>query len=78
MSLGAFARGYASKHTRWPARVPGKVGADPWTLFCVECAQKMRITTAAPALEGRETRIYGCACGHSERISVVLGGGFRT
>ena len=48
------------------------VRADPWTLFCVECARKMRIVTASPAEKGRETRIYKCACGHSERIDLAL------
>jgi lysyl-tRNA synthetase class I len=48
------------------------VRADPWTLFCAECSQKMRVMTATPALEGRETRTYECVCGHSERINVVL------
>jgi len=45
------------------------VRADPWTLFCAECSQKMRVMTATPAQEGRETRTYECVCGHSERIS---------
>jgi hypothetical protein len=39
------------------------VRADPWTLFCAECSRKMRITTATPAQDGRETRTYECACG---------------
>ena len=37
--------------------------ADSWTLFCPECAQKMRIIMAIPAQGGRETRTYDCACG---------------
>src|SRR3954463_12591298 len=46
--------------------------ADPWTLFCAECSQKMRVLTATPAQEGRETRTYKCVCGHSERINVAI------
>ena len=34
------------------------VRADPWTLFCAECSRKMRIMTATPAQDGRETRTY--------------------
>ena len=30
------------------------VRPDPWTLFCAECSQKMRVMTATPAQEGRE------------------------
>jgi hypothetical protein len=48
------------------------VRADPWTLFCAECSQKMRVSTATPAQEGRETRTYECVCGHSERINVAI------
>jgi RNA polymerase sigma-70 factor (ECF subfamily) len=48
------------------------VRTDPWTLFCVDCARRMRIVTASPAEKGRETRIYKCACGHSERIDLAL------
>jgi lysyl-tRNA synthetase class I len=50
----------------------GEVRADPWTLFCIECSQKMKIMMAIPAREGRETRTYKCACGHSEEIDVTL------
>jgi RNA polymerase sigma-70 factor, ECF subfamily len=46
--------------------------SDPWILFCVECSKKMKITRAMPAQEGRETRTYECACGHSERIDLAL------
>jgi len=46
--------------------------ADPWTLFCSECSQKMRIIMVAPALAERETRTYECAYGHRERINVPL------
>jgi lysyl-tRNA synthetase class I len=54
-------------------RVPDQVvHADPWTLFCAKCSQKMRIMMATPAQEGRETRNYECACGHSERINLAL------
>jgi lysyl-tRNA synthetase class I len=48
------------------------VRADPWTLFCAECSRKMRITTATPAQDGRETRTYECACGHGERLNVAI------
>ena len=48
------------------------VRADPWTLFCAECSQKMRVLTATPAQDGRETRTYECVCGHSERINVAI------
>ena len=48
------------------------VPADPWILFCVECARKMRIMTASPAEKGRKSRVYRCACGHSERIDLAL------
>ena len=48
------------------------VRADPWTLFCAECSQKMTVSTATPAQEGRETRTYECVCGHSERINVAI------
>ena len=30
------------------------VDADPWTLFCAECSQKMRVMRATPAQEGRK------------------------
>jgi len=46
--------------------------AESWTLFCPECAQKMRIIMAAPAQNGRETRTYECAYGHREGINVAL------
>ena len=36
------------------------VRPDPWTLFCAECSQKMKIMRATPAQEGRETRTYEC------------------
>jgi hypothetical protein len=48
------------------------VRPDPWTLFCAECSQKMRIMMATPEQAGRETRTYECVCGHRERISVLL------
>jgi hypothetical protein len=54
---------------RFPDRV---VRPDSWTLFCAKCSQKMRIMMAMPAQEGRETRTYACACGHSERINLAL------
>jgi hypothetical protein len=46
--------------------------ADSWTLFCPECAQKMRIIMAEPAQEGMETRTYECVYGHQERITAAL------
>jgi lysyl-tRNA synthetase class I len=46
--------------------------ADSWTLFCPECAQKMRIIMATPALDGKATRTYECAYGHRERIVAAL------
>jgi lysyl-tRNA synthetase class I len=54
-------------------RLPDQVvRADPWTLFCVECSQKMKIMTATPSQDGRETRTYECACGHRESIDVAI------
>ena len=54
-------------------RLPDQVVlADAWTLFCAECSHKMRIIMAMPAQEGRETRTYECACGHSERINTAV------
>jgi hypothetical protein len=42
-------------------RLPDQVvRADPWTLFCAECSQKMRIMMATPAQHGRKTRTYEC------------------
>jgi lysyl-tRNA synthetase class I len=46
--------------------------ADPWTLYCEECGQLMRIKTAAPARAGMERRTYECACGHRETLDVAL------
>ena len=51
---------------------PQIVDPDPWTLFCADCAQKMKIMMATPAQVGRETRTYECACGHSEMINIAL------
>ena len=48
------------------------VDADPWTLFCAECSQKMRVMRATPAQKGRETRTYECVCGHGESINVAI------
>ena len=54
-------------------RLPDQVvRADPWTLFCVECSQKMRIMMVTPAKDGKGTCTYECACGHSERINVAI------
>jgi hypothetical protein len=46
--------------------------ADSWTLFCPECAQKMRIIMAAPAQDGKETRTFECVYGHREWMTVAL------
>ena len=46
--------------------------ANSWTLFCPECAQKMRIIMAAPAQDGKETRTFECVSGHRERMTVAL------
>jgi hypothetical protein len=67
-----------------PHRLPDyTVRTDPWTLYCAACSQKMRPVRAIPVQDGRETRIYECACGHSESIDVAYvvtrnrtGGGF--
>jgi hypothetical protein len=45
---------------------------DSWTLFCPECAQKMRIIMAAPAQDGKETRTFECVSGHREWMTVAL------
>jgi hypothetical protein len=58
-----------SMHQRLPDQA---VLADSWTLFCPECAQKMRPIMATPAQNGRETRIYECAYGHRERVTAAL------
>jgi len=42
--------------------------------YFVRSAQRMRVTMATPAQEGRETRTYECVCGHSERINVAIQG----
>ena len=47
------------------------VRADPWTLFCAECSRKMRIMTATPAQDGRETRTYECTCGQVSSPSTI-------
>ena len=46
--------------------------ADSWTLFCPECAQKMRIIMAAPAQDRKETRTFECVSGHREWMTVAL------
>ena len=52
-------------------RLPDKVvHADPWTLYCAECAQTMRIKMAIPVQDGFEIRTYECACGHRETFDV--------
>ena len=48
------------------------VRTDPWKLFCSECSEEMRIMTSTPTREGRDTRTYGCGCGHRETIDVPL------
>ena len=50
------------------------VPADSWTLFCPECAQKMRIIMAEPAQDGMETRTYECVYGHREWMTVAICG----
>src|SRR3984893_13505669 len=45
---------------------------DSWTLFCPECAQKMRIIMAAPAQDGKETRTFEFVSGHREWMTVAL------
>jgi lysyl-tRNA synthetase class I len=53
--------------------LPDKVvHADPWTLYCAECAQVMRIRTATPAQGRMERRTYECTCGHRETLDVAL------
>ena len=47
---------------------------DSWTLFCPECAQKMRIIMAEPAQDGMETRTYECVYGHREWMTVAICG----
>jgi hypothetical protein len=46
--------------------------ADSRTLFRPECAQKMRNIMAAPAQDGKETRIFECVYGHREWMTVAL------
>jgi hypothetical protein len=43
-----------------------------WTLFCPECAQKMRIIMAEPAQDGMERHTYERVYGHRERITAAL------
>ena len=53
--------------------MPGQaVPAASWMLFCPDCSQKMRITMAAPAQDGRETRTYECGYGHRESMTVAI------
>jgi len=58
-----------SMQHRLPVQV---VRADPWTLSCIKCSQKMKIMMATPAQKGRETRTYECACGRSERVNLAV------
>jgi hypothetical protein len=58
-----------SMHYQMPDQA---VLTDSWTLFCPECAQKMRPIMATPAQNGRETRTYECAYGHRERVTAAL------
>ena len=51
--------------------IPDQV-TDPWTLYCVECSQKMTIVLSTPGKDGKETRTYACTCGNRESIDVVL------
>jgi hypothetical protein len=56
-----------------PHRLPDyAVRTDPWTLYCSECLEKMRLKTATPAQLGRETLAYECVCGHSESFDVTI------
>jgi hypothetical protein len=52
------------------------VQADPWTFYCAECSEVMRIKTLVPSQGGMETRTYRCtyecACGHRETFNVAL------
>ena len=52
-------------------RIPDQV-TDPWTLYCVECSQKMSVVLSTPSKDGKETRTYECACGNRQNIDVVL------
>jgi lysyl-tRNA synthetase class I len=49
------------------------VQADPWTFYCAECSEAMRIKTLAPSQDGMETRTYRCTYGHRETFNVALG-----
>ena len=51
------------------------VCADPWTLFCAECSQKMSVVMATPAQEGRETRTYKCVWVTAKGLTLPFIGG---
>lgn len=51
-------------------RLPDKA-ADPWTLYCTKCSQKMSVALSTPGKDGGEIRTYACACGNRESIDVV-------
>lgn len=54
-------------------RLPGEEASpERWVLYCTECAKKMCVLKAIPAQEGRQTRTYACACGHSEILNVPI------
>jgi hypothetical protein len=53
-----------SMQHRLPEQV---VPADAWTLFCAECSQKMRITSAAPASPTWEGNMDLRMCLRSQR-----------
>jgi lysyl-tRNA synthetase class I len=46
------------------------VHSDPWSLYCVECSETMRIKTLVPTQDGMEIRTYECPCGHRETLNV--------
>jgi hypothetical protein len=37
-------------------------------LYCIDCTQEMKTAKVEPAEPGRETWIYVCDCGRSERV----------
>jgi lysyl-tRNA synthetase class I len=46
------------------------VHSDPWSLYCVECSETMRIKTVVPTQDDMEIRTYECPCGHRETLNV--------
>jgi hypothetical protein len=51
------------------------VRTEQQALYCTECLREMKMTKAAATEPGRESRIYSCDCGHSERITVNMAAG---